>query len=331
MATAPEHILQRIYDTFRDAGQWPSVRSLLHEYRHEGSFRTIAARIGRDRIICQEGSHGVCYLPLAEVARRDHATADLQLVCGAVRLAAKRYLLHGAQPIDQRDFASALNVHGAALTRLGRLLALEQHVFTEAASSNAEMSGFSYTPGERALHFEDVHTFGDYEAVVARVIDAERERGQLTAREVAEGEADEANDLFFPANALFRPRQAVYRILRLAASDVLVVDPYLDPLVLDFVDALEGPVTVRLLAGKPSKLFIQQVGVLQGLRPGLEARRTRASHDRWIVVDRRHVWHLGASLNGLGKAASRISRPDPTTAAAVLVEAEEWWRSGTAL
>jgi len=194
------------------------------------------------------------------------------------------------------------------------------------------MSAFSLTPGERAIHFDDVHTFADYQVVVRRVTAEERERGLLQAAEIRgifEDVSAVPDDETFRPGDQFHSRQRLYHVLATATTDVLIVDPYLDPSVLDFVDALSESVNARLLTGIPKGLFVKQLGLLQQQRPGVQARSNTASHDRWVVIDSISVWHLGASINGLGKAACRISRlSDSAQVAKVLMDTNQWWETG---
>lgn len=332
MAPSTDEILQRVYDIFRASGEWPSVLELQREFKGQGDFRTIAARIGRDTIVCQDGPTGRCFLPLTAIAARQHCQGDVDLFCAAIRLAAKSYAERGAEPLTQGTFAKELDVHGAALPRLGRLLHLENFVFAGGASSNANMSTFSLTPAERAIHFDGVGTFADYQAVVRRITAEERERSLLHAAPVGrafDNDSHLAEDETFGTGDYFHSRQRLYHVLATAATDVLVVDQYLDPAVLDFVDALPVSVAARLLTGVPKSLFVKQLRFLQQNRSQVEARSNTASHDRWVVIDSTSVWHLGASINGLGKAACRISRlSDPTQVAKVLTDTDQWWKTG---
>lgn len=136
------------------------------------------------------------------------------------------------------------------------------------------------------------------------------------------------NEFYFPAGDVYRARQTLFHTLSTAQSQVTIVDAYLDPVVLDFADSLDDTVDVQLLTGsQPKALFISQLRALQSQRPGLEARTSSASHDRWVRLDGSELWHLGASVNGLGKSASRLSRVVRNDdRVAVIADIDTWWK-----
>lgn len=137
-------------------------------------------------------------------------------------------------------------------------------------------------------------------------------------------------EFYFAPGEVFRARQRLFQILVMATMDLLVIDQYLDPTMLDFVEALDPKVNARLLAGVSKPLFISQVKQLQVMRPNVEVKFHTGSHDRWIVLDRTEAWHLGASINGLGKSACRISKvADSNERLKVLSDTEAWWSAGT--
>jgi hypothetical protein len=135
---------------------------------------------------------------------------------------------------------------------------------------------------------------------------------------------------YFPPGDSFRARQRFFQVLGRAGSDLVICDPYLDVTVLDFIELLDQRIGVRLLAGTPSQLFRSQFNLLKVMRHRLDARSTASSHDRWIVLDGREVWHLGASINGLGKKAFMMSIvADPAEAAKVSGDVTAWWTAGS--
>ncbi len=136
-------------------------------------------------------------------------------------------------------------------------------------------------------------------------------------------------EYYFPPGDIFRARQRLFQIMSRVSYDVLIVDPYLDPVVLDFVESLASQVMVRMLTGQSKALFVKQFHSLQVARPNVEARISSASHDRWIVLDGTEVWHLGASISSLGKTASRMRKIDDSAQAQrILYNTANWWSAG---
>jgi hypothetical protein len=146
---------------------------------------------------------------------------------------------------------------------------------------------------------------------------------------------------FVPAGSPLAAFAAVGNILRDAAKDVLIVDPYLDhKAVTDFaVLAPDKGVTVKLLADSNKKSqqpsFIPAVRrwcVEHPSRP-LEARLTlpRALHDRLIVVDDKAVFTVSQSLNAIAARSPAIILRvyDPEIAALKIAAYQDLWNAAT--
>lgn len=150
--------------------------------------------------------------------------------------------------------------------------------------------------------------------------------------EFLRAEQSPKTQLYFTAGEVYRARQEFYRLLRRASTRVDVADPHLDLEVFDFVEALEPSLSVRLLTGTPKKLFVSQIPAIQATQPRVQARSSDQHHDRWAILDGSEVWHLGASINGLGKKACMINKvTDEAERTKVVTDFEKWWDAGTAV
>ena len=120
--------------------------------------------------------------------------------------------------------------------------------------------------------------------------------------------------------------------MKRATNLVEIVDPYLDTDVYDFVDTLDTVISVRLITGNPKQLFIQQLHALQATTRKIEARSNTSSHDRFVILDGQEAWHLGASINGLGKKACMINKiVGPVQLGKLAADFSAWWNAGTNL
>lgn len=173
-----EEILEHVYGQFLLTGSWPLVRELQLEYRDLGDFRTIAARIGADRIICQENPTGVCYLPIAEISVQSESSADMARFCDALRLAASIYAREGPSPLTSQICQRELSLEGAELRRLGAMLSLDTFLWSSVGGA-ADFGTFSFTPNERILFFHGVRDYGGYTSTISAVQAQESERYRL--------------------------------------------------------------------------------------------------------------------------------------------------------
>jgi len=139
--------------------------------------------------------------------------------------------------------------------------------------------------------------------------------------------------IYFQEGEVYRARQEFYRLLKLATHCIDIIDPYLDPDVLDFVDAIDITISFRLLTGTPKPLFVQQLSAFQGAGRSVETRsNTALSHDRFLIIDGQECWHLGTSINGLGKKACMINKVvDAAELAKLILDFQTWWSTGLVL
>lgn len=158
-------------------------------------------------------------------------------------------------------------------------------------------------------------------------------------REVAEfldPDAHAARDeRYFSPGEVYPAKRYVLGLMRMATKDLLVVDPFMNETVLDFVADLDPGVRVRLVTGGgrgPNKAFDRLYAALRPEHPNLEARRDARCHDRWILVDDSVLWHLGASIEHIGHRATRISRVrDQAEYEKACRDMVDWWEQGAAV
>jgi len=146
----------------------------------------------------------------------------------------------------------------------------------------------------------------------------------IVFRALAKAEANApagARGSFVPAGAGFSALQSVGKVLQEAATDVLIVDPYLDATALtDFAPLVAENVALRLLGDsattKPDSLrpatqrWVAQHAAARPLEIRLSA--PRALHDRLILIDRQIVWVLTQSLKDFAKRSpASVNRADP--------------------
>jgi hypothetical protein len=146
---------------------------------------------------------------------------------------------------------------------------------------------------------------------------------------------------FVAAGSTLDAYAAVGRVLGMAKTDVLMVDPYADvKAVTQYAVLAPDSVAVRILADaashkatlKPAaEKWVQQFG--QSRAP-LEVRLAPAKtlHDRLIIVDGIDVWGLGQSFNKLAERAhTSLVRMDPETGALKVAAYSEMWQKATTL
>jgi hypothetical protein len=126
--------------------------------------------------------------------------------------------------------------------------------------------------------------------------------------------AEKVNQIELQINSHLIPTQGVFfegqvfdayelasKIIRSAKKSIVLIDNYVDENTLTHLAKKKKGVKVHLLTKQVSKqlqLDIQKANEQYG---NFEARVFNQSHDRFLIVDDKEVYHLGASLKDLGK------------------------------
>jgi hypothetical protein len=130
-----------------------------------------------------------------------------------------------------------------------------------------------------------------------------------------------------PADSPYFAHETYRAIFRQAKLSVFVVDRYAAAgSVLPLLTA--NPVkSIRILIDKDDMdLTARSTAFAAQYKASVEVRYLHPYpvHDRFIVIDNRRVWHLGASLNTL-KKASMVRLLEPTEAGEVMRAVEDYW------
>lgn len=137
----------------------------------------------------------------------------------------------------------------------------------------------------------------------------------------------------------FGARKAVRGIIEQASKRISIIDSYLDQTILVILELFvsENPsVDVQLLASSKSgakfKALMADLGQFKKSYPvNIELRDASViSHDRYILIDEKDIFHLGHSIRNLGDATSRISKVNNQSDAAKMVsEFNAMWSGAT--
>ena len=119
-----------------------------------------------------------------------------------------------------------------------------------------------------------------------------------------------AQGIFFDGQ-VFDAWEFASRIIRHAEKEIILIDHYLDESTLMHLAKKQESVKVLLYSraeGRQLQLDLEKANQQYG---GFELRHLTKSHDRFLIIDREEIWHLGASLKDLGKRWFAFSRMEP--------------------
>jgi len=97
-------------------------------------------------------------------------------------------------------------------------------------------------------------------------------------------------------------------IIKKANKKILIIDNYIDDSVLKMLTKKNKNVEVVILTSDKSN--IQQIDIQKFNKeyPILKVARTNKFHDRFIIIDNKEMYHLGASIKDLGKKCFGINK-----------------------
>ena len=90
-------------------------------------------------------------------------------------------------------------------------------------------------------------------------------------------------------------------LFRSATKSIVIIDNYLDDSVLTHLTKRKKNVKVILFTKNISRSLALDVKKFNKQYPVIEIKEFRNSHDRFIIIDNKMVYHFGASLKDIGK------------------------------
>ena len=97
-------------------------------------------------------------------------------------------------------------------------------------------------------------------------------------------------------------------IFKKANKKILIIDNYIDDSVLKMLTKKNKNVEVVILTSEKSSIEKIDIQKFNKEYPVLKVAKTNKFHDRFIVIDNKEMYHLGASIKDLGKKCFGINK-----------------------
>ncbi len=123
------------------------------------------------------------------------------------------------------------------------------------------------------------------------------------------GQPEPDKGIFFDEQ-VFDAYALVSDLIRKAKSELLLIDNYLDESVLTLLSKRQAGVKVILYTKSISKTLQLDLEKHKAQYLEIEVKAFADSHDRFLVIDRKELYQIGASLKDLGKKWFAFSRMD---------------------
>lgn len=97
-------------------------------------------------------------------------------------------------------------------------------------------------------------------------------------------------------------------IIKKASKKILIIDNYVDDSILKMLTKKKSNVEVVILTSNKSNIQNIDIQKFNKEYPILKVAKTNKFHDRFIVLDNKEMYHLGASIKDLGKKCFGINK-----------------------
>ncbi|HNW16835.1 MAG TPA: ORF6N domain-containing protein, partial [bacterium] len=109
---------------------------------------------------------------------------------------------------------------------------------------------------------------------------------------------------------IFEAHKFVSDIVRSAEKSIILIDNYVDDTVLTLFSKRKQGVVLKILTKNLSKQLILDTQKFSSQFPPAEIIEFNHSHDRFMIIDDKDLYHFGASLKDLGKKWFGFSKMD---------------------
>ncbi len=120
----------------------------------------------------------------------------------------------------------------------------------------------------------------------------------------------ETQGIFFQGQ-IFDAYAKFESFLATAKKEIILIDNYVDLSILQRLAKKKKSVNVTIYTDPKTKLTAQDIQTFNSQYPTLTVTHTAKTHDRFLIIDKSTVYHIGASLKDLGKKCFGFSILDP--------------------
>ena len=109
------------------------------------------------------------------------------------------------------------------------------------------------------------------------------------------------NQGIFFNGQIFDAYKLIADIIRTAKRSIVLIDNYVDDSVLMLFTKRKKNINVTIYTKKISKVLQQDLNKYNAQYPKIKIKKLNTAHDRFLIIDKKSVYHFGASLKDLGK------------------------------
>lgn len=118
---------------------------------------------------------------------------------------------------------------------------------------------------------------------------------------------EESNQKVFFDGQIYDAFSLIVSLIQKAEKEITLIDGYVDVGTLNLLSKKKDNVTVTVYTLKRTKLSKTDVDNFNMQYPTLDVKYTNVLHDRFLILDRKTAYHIGASLKDAGKKCFGIN------------------------
>lgn len=126
--------------------------------------------------------------------------------------------------------------------------------------------------------------------------------------ELQRSKIEEFNQKLFFEGQIYDAYSLIIDIIKTAENKILIIDNYIDDSILKMLSKKNKNVDVIIVTSQNSNLIKLDIHKFNKQYPTIKIIKTNKFHDRFILIDNRKLYHIGASLKDLGKKCFAISK-----------------------
>ncbi len=126
--------------------------------------------------------------------------------------------------------------------------------------------------------------------------------------ELQKDKKEEFNQKIFFDGQIFDAYILINDIVKTAQNKILIIDNYIDHSILKMLSKKNKDVEVVILTSSNSNIRKIDIQKFNKQYPSLKLSYTNKFHDRFMIIDNKELYHIGASLKDLGKKCFAISK-----------------------
>jgi len=121
------------------------------------------------------------------------------------------------------------------------------------------------------------------------------------------GEYQEENQKVFFEGQVYDAFSMIIDLIRKANKEIILIDNYIDIETLNMLSKKKDNVDVRIYTRPNMSINVKDINKFNLQYPNLEIKYTDKFHDRFLILDQKYIYHIGASIKDAGKKCFGIT------------------------